>query len=122
MLQKFLNRLVGKDSPTKKGVLMLEVKGFEFDKKVLQSEKPVVVDFYADWCGPCRVIKPILEKLSAERDDILFVKVNVDGSHDIAGKYGVTGIPNVLLFKNGEVAGQVVGAAPKATFEKLIDS
>lgn len=93
----------------------------EFKKEVLKSEKPVIVDFGAEWCGPCRMLGPIFEALANERDDILFVKVDVDEAQEIAGTYGIMSIPSVLIFKAGEVADQQMGAMPKDVLNSFID-
>jgi thioredoxin 1 len=74
----------------------------------------VVVDFWAPWCGPCRVVSPILEELNAERDDLRVVKVNVDENQAIAARYEILSIPTMILFKNGQIAKKVIGALPKA--------
>ena len=90
-----------------------------FDKDVLKSGKPVVVDFWAEWCGPCKMIAPHLEDLAKEMGEQLeVVKVNIDDNPLTPTKYGVRGIPTLMLFKNGEVAATKVGALPKS---KLID-
>ena len=91
-----------------------------FTTEVIESEIPVVVDFWAEWCGPCKMIGPILEKLSEDYEGKLKVaKVNVDENGELAQKYSVVSIPMLLLFKNGEVINQQVGAVPRETIESM---
>ena len=92
-----------------------------FQAEVVESEVPVLVDFWAPWCGPCRIIAPHLEELDAEREDLTIVKMNVDENPQTAAKYGIMSIPTLLLFKNGEVAKQVVGALPKARLQQELE-
>lgn len=85
-----------------------------FEEKVLRAEKPVLVDFYADWCGPCKMMAPVLDELSAEKGDQLTIyKINVDDNPDVARQYRVMSIPTMILFKNGQAAATVMGAMPK---------
>jgi thioredoxin 1 len=91
-----------------------------FRKEVLNSEVPVLVDFYADWCGPCRLLGPVLEELAQETPDAKIVKVNVDESPQLAEKYGVRSIPNLLVFKDGQVVDQQVGVASKQQLKSLL--
>jgi thioredoxin 1 len=93
---------------------IIDVTEATFDVEVLESETPVVVDFWAPWCGPCRVVSPILEELHNERDDLRVVKVNVDENQAIAARYEILSIPTMILFKNGQIAQKVIGALPKA--------
>ena len=93
-----------------------------FQSDVLEADKPVLVDFWAEWCGPCRMIAPALEEISAEMGDKLTIaKVNIDENPEAPGKYGVRGIPTMLLFKNGEVVAQKVGAAPKSQIQSWVE-
>ena len=84
-----------------------------FEESVLKNEKTVILDFYADWCGPCRMLAPVLEKIAAERDDVAVAKANVDDYPELAQAYGVTSIPALFVIKNGEVSNQGVGFMPK---------
>jgi thioredoxin 1 len=90
-----------------------EVTDVSFESDVLQAEKPVIVDFWAPWCVPCRRISPILEELSESRDDVTFVKINVDDNPATAMNYGVRSIPTIARFEGGEVTQQAIGALPK---------
>ena len=85
----------------------------EFADKVLNADKPVVVDFWAPWCGPCKMIAPALEELAAERDDVRFVKINIDENPETPTRYGVRGIPTLIVFRDGKPAATKVGALPK---------
>jgi thioredoxin 1 len=92
-----------------------------FETEVLQSEKPVLVDFWATWCGPCRMLSPIVDEIADERADIKVGKVNVDDEQELAGQFGVMSIPTLLVFKNGKLVNQSVGAKPKASVLALLD-
>lgn len=85
-----------------------------FQNEVLNAQKPVLLDFWAPWCGPCRMVGPILEEIAAEREDILVGKINVDEQPELAGRFGVMSIPTLVVMKDGKVVNQAVGARPKA--------
>ena len=91
-----------------------EVTDNSFQAEVIESDQPVLVDFWAPWCGPCRMVGPILEEISGERDDVKIVKLNIDDNQQAAAQFGVISIPTMILFKNGAEAHRVVGAYPKA--------
>ena len=100
---------------------LTEVTDNNFAAEVLESPQPVLVDFWAPWCGPCRIIAPHLEELDSERDDLRVVKLNTDENPETAAKYGIMSIPTLILFKNGQVAKQIVGALPKARLQQEIE-
>ena len=100
---------------------IIEVNDSNFQAEVLESETAVLVDFWAPWCGPCRVIAPSLEEINEERENLRVVKLNVDENQVTAARYDVMSIPTLILFKNGEVAKQVVGALPKARLQQELE-
>jgi thioredoxin 1 len=96
------------------------VKTDQFDKEVLESEQPVLVDFWAEWCGPCHAIAPVLDQIAQERSDLKVVKLNIDEEPSIAQRYGVMSIPTLILFKDGEPQAAAVGAMPKSMLEERL--
>jgi thioredoxin 1 len=91
-----------------------------FDAEVLGSEGPVLVDFWAEWCGPCHAVAPVLDRIAEERSDLRLVKVNIDEEPEIAQRYGVMSIPTMILFDSGEPKAAAVGAQPKSMLEKRL--
>ena len=103
--------------------MALQITDASFDEVVLKSDKPVLVDFWATWCGPCRMLAPVIEELATEYEGRVVVgKVDVDNNQEFAAKYGVRNIPTVLVFKDGEVVGRQVGVAAKKTYTDALDS
>jgi len=91
-----------------------------FEHEVLQSEKPVIVDFWAEWCGPCHAVAPVLDRIVEERPELKLVKVNIDEEQGLAMRFGVQSIPMMILFKDGEPAAAAVGAHPKSSLERAL--
>ena len=101
--------------------VITDVTDANFAVEVLESETPVLVDFWAEWCGPCRVVAPILEEINEARDDLRVVKLNVDENQATAIRYEVLSIPTMILFKDGEIAKKLIGAQPKARIEAELE-
>ena len=99
---------------------VLHVNKNSFQSIVKESAKPVLVDFWASWCGPCRMVAPILEEIASERSDVKVCKINVDEEPELAGRYNVMSIPTLLVMKNGQVVNQAVGARPKSQILSLL--
>ena len=99
----------------------LEVTDATFDEEVVQSEKPVIVDFWAPWCAPCRAVGVVLDNLSGERDDLKVVKINIDDNQDQAVKHGVMVLPTIILYKGGEPVGKLQGGVPPTAIARLLN-
>ena len=100
---------------------VVQIQGDRFQEEVVRSSTPVVVDFYADWCGPCRMVSPILEQLSKEyKGRAKFVKINTDDNQELAAQFGIMSIPTVMFFSKGKVEEIVVGAVPAAVFKQKL--
>ncbi len=101
--------------------MALNVTTATFEQEVIRSEKPVIVDFWAEWCGPCHAVAPVLDRIAAEREDELkLVKVNIDNEQELSQRYGVASIPTMILFKDGEPSAAVIGAQPKGSIERSL--
>ena len=99
---------------------VIEIKEEEFERKVIKSNKKVLVDFYANWCGPCRMLSPVVEELAREMEEVEFYKINVDDAEEVSRKYGVMSIPTLILFQDGKVMNQSVGLKSKQELKEFL--
>lgn len=99
---------------------VMEITSENFEQEVLRSDKTVIADFYADWCGPCRMMRPALDQIAAERDDVKVVAINVDDEDELAANYGISSIPCIIAFKNGSESDRSIGLVAKEVIEGLI--
>lgn len=99
---------------------VINITNENFENQVLRAEKPVLLDFWAAWCGPCRMVSPMVDEIAAERSDIAVGKVNVDEQSDLAERFGITSIPTLVVIKNGKIVNRAVGAMPKAKIIEML--
>lgn len=99
---------------------VITITAANFEEEVLKSDKPVLIDFWAPWCGPCRMVSPVVEEIAGEHPEIKVGKINVDEQQELARKYRIMSIPSLYVFKNGEVANKVIGAVPKANIVAML--
>jgi thioredoxin len=100
---------------------IIEVTDANFQAEVLESDQPILVDFWAPWCGPCRVVAPVLKEIAEEREDLRIVKLNTDENPQTAASFEVLSIPTLILFRNGQVAHKIIGAYPKAKLQAELE-
>ena len=100
--------------------MVTEITQANFEAEVLNSDKPVLVDFWASWCGPCKMLSPVVDEIAAEHPELKVCKINVDDEPGLAGQFGIMSIPTLLVFKDGKVANSSVGVRPKAAIEAML--
>ena len=100
---------------------VININKSNFQDEVMHSDKPVLLDFWASWCGPCRMVSPIVDEIAAERSDIKVGKINVDEQPELAAQFGVMSIPTLVVMKNGQIVNQAVGARPRSAIESMLN-
>ena len=100
---------------------IVEINNANFNSEVLESDKKVLVDFWAPWCGPCRMVSPIVDEIAGENDNVKVCKINIDDQPQLASQYGVMSIPTLMVFENGDIAGKAVGARNKAFILQMLE-
>lgn len=111
---------VNLDNQEEEKEMVIKVNSENFETEVLKSEKTVLIDFYADWCGPCKMLSPIVEQVASENNNIKVVKINIDDEQDLAVNYGIMSIPTLVVIKNGQEVDRAVGVIPKSEVKELI--
>ena len=101
-------------------MVVVKLTGANFEQEVMQADQPVLVDFYADWCGPCKMMGPVVEEIAGEEAGVKVCKINIDEEMGLAQRFGVMSIPTFIAFKNGEIAGKQIGAVPKNALLELV--
>ena len=99
---------------------VININKHDFQDEVMNADKPVLLDFWASWCGPCRMVSPVVDEIAAERSDVKVGKVNVDEQPELAGQFGVMSIPTLVVIKNGRIVNQAIGAMPKSAILELL--
>ena len=118
--KKLFSENVALDNQEEVKEMVIKVNSENFETEVLNSKKTVLIDFYADWCGPCKMLSPIVEQVASENTNVKVVKINIDDEQDLAINYGVMSIPTLVVIKNGQETDRVVGLIEKSEVEKLI--
>lgn len=122
ILSRYLNKEVEMPKNEESKIEIMKVTSANFEQEVLNSEKTVLIDFYADWCGPCKAYSPIVEAVASENEDIKVVKIDIDDSQDIATNYQVMSIPTTVIIKNGEEVNRAVGMISKSNLTEMVKS
>ena len=120
ILSKYLNNKIEVSKEEESAMEVLNVTSANFEEEVLNSDKTVLIDFYADWCGPCKMFSPIIESVAVENEEIKVVKINVDNEQDLAMRYSVMSIPTTVVIKNGQEANRVVGMVSKSQLLEMV--